>query len=186
MFWVINAHSHWQNFSSDIIINDRSFQGWKFCNVHLESKKNTKFIRTTLRTLHESQTFSPGLPISLRSVQCTRAHATTCKGLLIRVFQNPASCWGNTTRCGAGAKIKSWGKTPDKTHPWCCKFTHTQLLDLSDFPLEYSHLSHQEGSGSVEAQKGPMPRLWSCILTVSPFVFFLQPKYSHSFQFTQN
>lgn len=93
------------------------FKVESFVMCTLNQRKNTKFTRTTLRTLHESQTFSPGLPISLGSIQCTRAHATTCKGLLIRVFQNPASCWGNRTRCGAGAKIKSWGETPDKTHP---------------------------------------------------------------------
>lgn len=91
------------------------FESFVMCT--LNQRQNTKFTRTTLRTLDESQTFSHGLPISLCNAQCTRTHATTCKGLLVRVFQNPASYWGNTTRCGAGAKIKSWSKTPDKTQP---------------------------------------------------------------------
>ena len=91
------------------------FESFVMCT--LNQRKNTKFTRTTLSTLDESQAFSHGLPSSLCSVRCTRAYATTRKALLIKAFQNPASYWGNTTRCGAGTKIKSWGKTLDKTHP---------------------------------------------------------------------
>lgn len=89
------------------------FESFVMCT--LNQRKNTKFTRTTLRTLDESQTFSHGLPISLCNAQCTRTHATTCKGLLVRVFQNPASYW--ETRPGVEQAPRSSPGVKPQTRP---------------------------------------------------------------------
>lgn len=146
--------------------------------MHLESKRKVRW-QESQRTSDGSQTLSRGPSAAHHAL------GTTVWGHGVGLCRNSAPHWGNERRSGTGAKIKSWSKTPDKTPLGC----GTQFLDLLVFPPVLSCLLTRRLRVCRCPERASTKTLDPNSWTVSSTFFcccFLQPKYSHQFQFIKN